>query len=389
MFFSLNLSCEKSCEVGAEALDKKQFVSQLNAKDDVLSPFLVKYIATAEGKDGKSYLNIILADRTGEIEARKWHGADTIIGQIRSGDVVIVNGKMNQFQGRLQMIVSELSKLNEDQISREDYIQKSASAPEAMYQELISIVNQLEEVYIRDLLLNILHDPEIARRLKIWQAGKSIHHAYQSGLLEHILSCTTLALLLSPHYNANRSYVVAGCILHDLCKIYELTEGPVVDYTDEGKLVGHLVKGLEIVDHFSAKIKSFPYNVKLHLKHILLSHHGEYEYGSPKTPSTSEAYLVHLIDYMDSKMNSLVQVKKQDSSVGHWSGFVKHLDRIVYKSNLPSFTDYIDETNHVESVASPKKSFPKESKSDQNPKELKHSLGSLLKDFKADSKTEE
>jgi len=282
----------------------------------------------------------------------------------------------------LQMIVSELSKLNEDQISREDYIQKSGSAPEAMYLELLTIVNQLEEIYIKDLLLSILHDPEIARRLKLWQAGKSIHHAYQSGLLEHILSCTNLAMILSPHYKANRSYVVAGCILHDLCKIYELTEGPAVDYTDEGKLVGHLVKGLEIVDDFSAKMKSFPYNVKLHLKHILLSHHGEYEYGSPKTPSTSEAYLVHLIDYMDSKMSSLEQVKKNDSSVGHWSGFVKHLDRIVYKSSLPSFTAYIEEG---EKISSPSPvSTPVSSQKSKAPQESKPTLGNLLKDFKVE-----
>lgn len=358
-------------------MNKNQFVSQLNSKDEVLSPFLVKYIASAEGKDGKSYLNLILADNSGEIEARKWHGAETIIGQIRSGDVVIVNGKMNQFQGRLQIIVSEMSKLNEDQIKREDYIQKSGSAPEAMFLELVNIVTKLEEVYIKDLLLSMLHDPEIARRLKLWQAGKSIHHAYQSGLLEHILSCTNLALILSPHYKVNRSYVVAGCILHDLCKIYELTEGPVVDYTDEGKLVGHLVQGLELVDQFAYKIKNFPHNVKLHLKHILLSHHGEYEYGSPKIPSTSEAYLVHLIDYMDSKMSSLEQVKKNDSSTGHWSGFVKHLDRIVYKSSLPSFTNYIDENTKSASA-------PTTAPKNQAPKELKSTLGNLLKDFKVE-----
>lgn len=358
-------------------MNKSQFVNKLGPKDDVLSPFLVKYINAAEGKDGKSYLNIILADKTGEVEARKWHGAEHIIGQIRSGDVVIVNGKMNQFQGRLQLIISELSKLNDDQFNREDYTQKAGSAPEKMFQELLSIVESLEEIYIKDLLVMILHDPEIARRLKIWQAGKSIHHAYQSGLLEHILSCTKLAVTLSPHYKVNRSYVVAGCILHDLCKIYELTEGPVVDYTEEGKLVGHLVKGLEIVDHFAHKIKNFPYNVKLHLKHILLAHHGEYEYGSPKIPNTSEAYLVHLIDLMDSKMSSLEQVKKNDSSAGHWSGFVKHMDRIVYKSELPTFTDYVEgEKTQAAPTQSPTPSSVKPT--------AKGTMGNLLKDFKVE-----
>lgn len=356
-------------------LDKTQFISQLNAKDDVLSPFLVKYIGSAVGKDGKSYLNVILADSTGEIEARKWQGAELALSRINSGDIVIVNGKVNQFQNRIQLIISEMSKLEEGQYKPEDYIQKAATAPEKMFSELTEIIKSLEEIYIRDLLLLILSDFEIARRLKLWQAGKSIHHAYQSGLLEHILSCTTLAVTLSKHYKVNTSYVVAGCVLHDLCKIYELTEGPVVDYTEEGKLIGHLVKGLELVDHFSSRIKNFPYQVKVHLKHILLSHHGEYEYGSPKIPHTSEAYLVHLIDLMDSKMSSFDQVKKADSSTGHWSGFIKHLDRIVYKSELPSFKTYLDESG---TASIPDKAV----RPQENTK--KTAFGNLLKDFKVD-----
>jgi len=346
-------------------LNKSQFISGLNAKEDVVSPFLVKYIATSEGKDGKSYLNVILADNSGEIEARKWQGAEIAAQKIHAGDIVIVNGKVNLFQGRIQLIISEMSKLDESQFNREDYVQKAGSAPEKMFVELIEIVKSLEEIYIRDLLISILSDFEIARRLKIWQAGKSIHHAYQSGLLEHILSCTKLAVTLSAHYRVNCSYVVAGCILHDLCKIYELSEGPVVEYTEEGKLIGHLVKGLEIVDQFSAKINNFPNSVKIHIKHILLSHHGEYEFGSPKTPSTSEAFLVHLIDLMDSKMSSLEQVKKSDSSVNHWSGFVKHLDRIIYKSELPSFTKYLVDDSPV-----------------SKPSTKNTALGNLLKDFK-------
>ncbi|MBC7429343.1 MAG: HD domain-containing protein [Bacteriovorax sp.] len=357
-------------------MPKSQFINKLGPKDEVLSPFLVKHIATAEGKDGKSYLNIILADKSGELEARKWHGADLLIGQIRSGDVVIVGGKMNQFQGRMQLIVADMSKLNEDQFNREDYIQKAGSAPEKMFQELIAIVETLEEIYIKDLLLSVLHDPEIARRLKVWQAGKSIHHAYQSGLLEHIFSCTKLAVILSPHYKVNRSYVVAGCVLHDICKIYELSEGPVVEYTEEGKLVGHLVKALEVVDEHAYKIKNFPYNIKLHLKHILLSHHGEYEYGSPKTPSTSEAFLVHLIDLMDSKMSSLEQVKKNDNSSGHWSGFVKHLNRIVYKSELPSFTNYVKDGENSQP--------PAPAPAPAALTKPKGTLGNLLKDFKVE-----
>ena len=350
-------------------MNKTQFISMLNAKDEVLSPFLVKYIATAEGKDGKSYLNVILADNSGEVEARKWQGADLAMQRISAGDIVIVNGKINLFQGRIQLIIQEMSKLDEKQINREDYIQKAGTAPEKMYQDLIAIVDSLEEIYIRDLLTLVLKDHEISRRLKIWQAGKSIHHAYQSGLLEHILSCSKLANTLSQHYRLNRSYVIAGCILHDLCKIYELSEGPVVDYTEEGKLVGHLVKGIEVLDLFALQIKDFPHSVKTHLKHILLSHHGEYEYGSPKIPQTSEAMLVHLIDFMDSKLSSFEQVKKSDSNIGNWSNFIKYLDRIVYKNELPSFTKHISEEKFNEKQ---KENAPKTT------------MGSLLKNFKVE-----
>ncbi len=350
----------------------------LGAKDEVESSFLVKYIAVATGKDGKSYLNLILTDNSGEIESRKWQEAEMVAGKIKAGDFVVVSGKVNAFQGRLQLIVDKVTKLNEGQYEPEDFIKKSNSAPEKMFDELVSIVNSLEEIYIKDLLLLILNEYEIKRRLMLWQAGKSIHHAYQSGLLEHILSCTKLANILSVHYQVNRSYVVAGCILHDLCKIYELTEGPNVDYTEEGKLIGHLVKGLEVVDHYAQKIKNFPYQQKMHIKHILLSHHGEYEYGSPKIPHTSEAYLVHLIDLMDSKMSSMDQVKKTDNSTGYWSGMIKHLDRVVYKNELPSFTNYQDD--NVE--RSEKSENAKTNKSD--PKDLKQTLGSKLKDFKVD-----
>lgn len=361
-------------------MEKKQFVNDLQNKDDVASPFLVKYMAVMEGKDGKSYLNVILADATGEIEARKWQGAEKIASQMKAGDYVYIQGKINAFQSRLQLIIQEMNRLELSDVKADDYIKKSNSAPDKMFQELIQIVEQLEEVYIKELLLSILHDGDISRRLKVWQAGKSIHHAYQSGLLEHILSCTKLGMHLSSHYQVNRSYVVAGCILHDLCKIYELTDGPVVDYTEEGKLIGHLVKGLEIVDHFASRMKYFPYQQKTHLKHILLAHHGEYEYGSPKIPHTSEAFLVHLIDLMDSKMSAMDSVKKQDTNTGHWSGMIKHLDRVVYKPELPSFTKYIEQPNEElnSTVTSGKSEKPKK----QHDTEIKQNLGSLLKNIK-------
>ena len=344
-------------------------VSDLKAKDVISSIFLVKYISLQEAKDKKKYLNIILADATGDLEGRAWSNAEEIFDNIVAGNYIKVSGRVNIFQGRKQYIISDYEKIDPSEIDPEEYHKKSDLNPEKMFMDLMAIVERLDDYYIKELLKLILNEPEINRRLKTWQAGKTIHHAYRSGLLEHILSCATLAESLSKHYNCNKNYVVAGAVLHDLCKIYELTDGVSVEYTEEGKLVGHLVKILEVIDRFSYKISSFPYNLKLHLKHVMLSHHGEYEYGSPKVPQTTEAMLVHLIDHMDSKMHSIETIKKNDNQTGHWSSYVRHLDRIIFKDELPFYPNKLEN-----------KSLSKKPKS----KEPKTSMGNLLKDFKVD-----
>ncbi len=346
-------------------------VEKLIPKQEAESVFLVKYIAVAEAKDGKKYLNIIFTDKTGDLEGRSWNDAEEIAAMVSKGDFTKVKGKVNIFQGKKQFIVQSISVVDRNSVDLNEFIFKAPEDPENMYKELLSIVSSLEDIYIKDLLTLILNESEIQRRLKIWQAGKSIHHAYESGLLQHILSCAKLAVQLSPIYGVNTSYVVAGAILHDLCKIYELTSDFNVEYTEEGKLVGHLVKGGEILDRYTYKIKNFPYQMKLHLKHILLSHHGEYEYGSPKIPQTSEAMLVHLIDLMDSKMHSFATIKRTDNNVGHWSSYIKHLDRIVYKAELPTYTEYITE----EKAIKPKKQKPVD-------RPLKGSMADALKGFK-------
>lgn len=361
----------------------KLFISDLQGKEEIESVFLVKIINTMEDKSGKKYFNIILTDATGDLESRLWNYSHEVESSITKNSFVKVRGKLNFYQGRKQFIVNHIHKLDNSEVNMDDFIMKASEDPDVMYKKLLKVIDGLSDVYIRDLLRNIVTDGEIARRLKTWQAGKSIHHAYKSGLIEHILSCSEIALILSKHYRVNENYVVAGCILHDMCKIYELTDGVNVEYTEEGKLVGHLVKGLEIVDRYSYKIKNFPHYLKLHLKHILLAHHGEYEYGSPKIPQTSEAYLVHLIDLMDSKMGTMEQIKKTDSSTGHWSGFVKHLDRIVYKSELPFYPEYIqdEEEEHHHREAPKRTETPKPRHQQAEPKT---SLGKMLGSFKVE-----
>jgi 3'-5' exoribonuclease len=197
---------------------KKIFVADLKTKDQVSSEFLVKYMALMEGRDGRSYLNLVLADSTGEIEARVWSDANRLAQLFKKGQIVSVKGKVNLYQGRRQLVVSEIF-LPESQESfdMQLFYPSSEQKPDEMYQQLMDAVEGLEDVYLKALLESILVDPEISRRLKIWPAGKTIHHAYQSGLLEHILSCTKLALHLSDYYHVNKNLIVEVAIINDLC----------------------------------------------------------------------------------------------------------------------------------------------------------------------------
>ena len=351
-------------------MEKNIFIKDFKLKEEIETLFAVKYIALMEARDGRKYINIILSDSSGDLESRIWSDAEAHAQNLSAGQFVRAKGKLNLFQGRKQFIIQNISKVKNGNVNRDDYIHKSSLPPEDMYPQLMALVEEADDYYIRELLLNILQDQDISRRLKTWPAGKSIHHAYQSGLLEHILSCAQLAKLLSPRYQCNYNYVLAGCILHDLGKVYELSEGVHTEYTEEGKLVGHLVKGPELVDRFSYRIKGFPYAMKLHLKHILLSHHGEYQFGSPKIPQTSEAMLVHLIDLTDSKMNAFATIKRTDSQGAEWSGYVKHLDRMVYKAPLPHFSQPLPESPRGQGHPSPTE------------RPLQQSLKDQLKDFK-------
>ena len=322
-------------------MEKTLFVKDLKPKEEIETLFGVKYISLMESRDGRQYVNIVLTDSSGDIEGRIWSNAAEYVKNISSGHFVRVKGKLNLYQGRRQFIVQDIEKVGRELLDEDDFIFKAALPPEEMYGRLLAVVEKADDSSIKNLLLAILQDEAIAKRLKVWPAGRSIHHAYKSGLLEHILSCSELALELSERYGCNFNYVLAGCILHDLCKIYELGEGIHPEYTEEGKLVGHLSAGIELVERFSKKMENpLPHSMKLHLKHILLSHHGEYEFGSPKIPQTSEAMLVHLIDFMDSKMNAFETIKRTDSQGGDWSHYVQHLNRMIYKKPLPSFKKY-------------------------------------------------
>lgn len=290
--------------------NKGPFVCDMVDKMSTQSVFMVREKNFGVGKNGKSFLSLQLADRTGSIDGRVWENAEAMQLIVQVGDVVQVKGLVQTFQSRLQFIVHKLDKLEPGSVEGDLLIASSRRGADEMEAELLAIVDRLDVGPTRTLLINALAEPEVKRRLRSHPAAKTIHHAYRSGLLEHVLSIAKLMNLVHAHYAADgvqmdRSLLIFGAIFHDLGKIWELEGDGPYGYSDKGRLLGHMALAVELVERKANEIADFPERLKDKLKHIILSHHGRLEYGSPKEPMFLEAFVVAMIDDFDSKVNSL------------------------------------------------------------------------------------
>ena len=271
------------------------------------------------GKNGKPYISVVLSDSSGAIDARIWDNIDQMIDVFQSGDIVRVKGQVQVFQGRKQFHVHRLEKALTDEYRMEDFISASHRDSEVMMAELLKLAETLENHHIRTLTIDTLNDPEIRKRLLRAPAAKSIHHAYLGGLLEHVLSICGIMDLLVKHYalqnvKLDRDELLFGAIFHDIGKIWELDYENGIFYTDRGKLIGHMVMAVELVEKKASRLMGFPEALKDRLKHIILAHHGKHEYGSPKLPMFLEAFLVAAIDDLDSKVNTIDRFIKTESA---------------------------------------------------------------------------
>ncbi len=322
--------------------EKRQFVQDLQDKDKVESPFLVKFAASNIGKTGKLYMNVVLMDKSGEVEARIWEDVAKYTGQVVRDAYVWIEGRCQTFQGRKQIVINQCQVLREDEITPKDYVPAGTLDAEALYETLLGFVASMKDPYYRALAECILRDdPEITAKVKVAPAAKSIHHAYRSGLLEHVVSITQILDNLASHYGkcVDRDLLFLGGFLHDIGKIWELSYDRAVDYTTEGRLIGHLVMGVELVERKIRELESqpgripgpFPADKKLLVKHLILAHHGLLEYGSPKRPKMLEALIVHMIDDLDSKVNSIRVFIENDQNPGEWTGLNKQYERFFFK----------------------------------------------------------
>lgn len=311
---------------------KKTFVSDLRPGQAFSSPFLVQAKERKTGRNGSAYLDLELRDASGWIRGKVWD-ADRLAASFEVEDVVQASGAVETFQGTAQLNIREIHRLAEDEFNLFDFMPRTRQDPEVMYAALLERVNVLPDGPVKSLLLATLEDPAIAAKYKLAPAATVMHHAFLGGLLEHVTSLAGLAELVCGHYPwLDRSLVLAGVVLHDVGKIEELNYRRSFSYSTRGQLLGHIAIGMEIVGDKIRSIPDFPPALKEQIEHIILSHHGKLEFGSPKEPMFAEALVVHLLDELDSKIESVrAQYEAEKSQDGDWTGRNHALGRRLLK----------------------------------------------------------
>ena len=333
---------------------KKQFVKDLQDRQQVQDLFLVCRYSLAETKTGKPYLALTLTDKSGEIEARMWDNAEQFAVNIEEGSFVETRGVVQDFQGVLQMKLLHLSPIPPSIISLQDFLPASKRAVEEMILELQERIATTADPALKKLLQHLFQG-ETLKLFSQAPAAKKMHHAYIGGLIEHTLSMAHMAEAAARHYPLlNYDLLMAGVLLHDLAKIEEFDfSSPSFSYTDRGRLVGHLVLGVEMVRRAAAEIIDIPASLLDQLSHLILSHHGQLEFGSPVLPMTPEAMLLHHIDDMDAKMNYLSALQEQVRGTDwEWTPFQRPLQRFLF---LPGSDGLQQAENKPERMPSVKK----------------------------------
>ena len=312
---------------------KSPYISELEPNQIIHGIFLVQHKDIRQKKSGDPYLSLLLADRTGELDAKMWDNAAEVLDAFERDDFVKVKGLYQIFQNRPQLTVHKIAVVAESEVELADYFPASKRDREEMLGELQGWIAGMVNPHLRALLEAIFADPEIALAYRTAPAAKSVHHAWLGGLIEHVLSMCHLAKFAAGHYDGiDLDLLLAGVILHDIGKIRELSYARGFSYSTEGQLLGHIVIGLGMVEEKLRLVPDFPPLLRDLLLHMIVSHHGELAYGSPKVPVFAEAMLLHQLDNLDSKMECMRGLVERDRLVeGVWTGYSSPLDRNVLK----------------------------------------------------------
>ena len=308
-------------------------IEDLREKTKVEGNFLITRKDMAASKSGKPYIMAKLMDATGEAEARIWDNADAAAENFKKDDVCRIEGFVVSYQGNLQVNISAIAALPEDRYTLRDYLPSTEREPDEMFAELSEIISSMTDNDIKGFFdVLFAGDRDILERFKLAPAAKGMHHNRLGGLLEHVLSVSKLACFISSHYdNIDRDMLIAGVILHDIGKISELSYKRSFDYTDDGQLLGHITIGAGMVDEIINEIEGFPREKAVLMKHMILSHHGVLEYGSPKVPMTVEAVILSFIDDLDAKVEATQRYIKNDAGETNWTAYHRMMGRYLFK----------------------------------------------------------
>jgi 3'-5' exoribonuclease len=313
----------------------KVFIRDLKAKDHLQSCFMVTDKNSGNDRNGKPFISVTLRDSSGQLNGRMFEHVEGVADTFEIGDVVWIKGFVQIYQNRKQIVINDMRRAVEGEFQMSEIVANLGGDPKKHLSDLLAVVAEMRDAHIKQLVHDTLTDPEIEALLLQAPAAKTIHHAYRGGLIEHVHSIVKVMLSLSEHYKfLNRDLLVFGAIYHDLGKIFELDVTDGIRYTQRGRLVGHMVLACEMIDSKAQKIPGFPKDLLDVLKHIVLSHHGKLEYGSPKLPMLVEAVVVAMIDDLDSKMNTMFHFLKSEAeslpATEKWTHFHPGFERYFY-----------------------------------------------------------
>jgi 3'-5' exoribonuclease len=320
-------------------LENQKFIKDFSPGQAFDQLALVKRKSLLTAKNGKPYLALVVMDKSGEIDVKVWEDATREAQKFEEGDVLAINGKTQEFQGKIQLIAEHLNLVPKDQVSPALFLPQSKENIEELTTRIRERFSRFENPFLRQLLSSILDDTHFVALFKKAPAAMSMHHAYVGGLVQHISELLDLIDAVCPKFPfVEREKLLAGGFFHDIGKVYELSSDTSFNYTTAGKLIGHITMGVELITQKVAQIDGFPKSLAMELKHFVLSHHGEYEYGSPKLPSTIEAYLLHMLDNLSSKMARLKEEVIDNRLPHEWSPFIKMFQRDFFRSSekIPS-----------------------------------------------------
>jgi 3'-5' exoribonuclease len=316
----------------------RRYVNQLVNGDSVDDAFLVADKQLRANRQGNLYLNLELRDKTGTVGARLWNASESLARLFEPGDFLHVRGKTQVFQGSLQIILNHLEVVDPSQIQPEDFLPQSTQNIAKLMARLREILLGMNNPHLRALIECFLIDDDFVRKFTTAPAGVKNHHAYQGGLVEHVVNVLNVASRITELYpELDRDLLLSGIFLHDIGKVDELSYDRAFAYTDEGQLIGHLVMGVEMLVQKAGRCteltgEPFPPELLLRLKHMIVSHHGSYEFGSPKLPMTLEAVALHYLDNLDAKLHTFSrEIRDDPSRDSSWTPFQQSLGRRLFK----------------------------------------------------------